>query len=225
MSYLKAKHLTKQGKRINEKLNQNNCKLIYTGREIHFPSEMDLENYIENYFQEIFTELELVKRQYTVQGQRCDLLCCTKLEKQPVIIELKNEEDRGLVSQLIHYRKLILLEKPFPDKIDYSLPIKLIAIAHISFAELFASEASYGQSKIQPLGLRQFMFTLGLFVDGGGEDNYLLVPKDYKPSKTRDEDINPKILVTNTAVGNHRIWCRPTIPSYLNQAYGCGLDE
>ena len=60
--------------------------------------------------------------------QRCDLLCFTKLDKQPVIIELKNEEDRYIVSQLVRYRKAILTEKPFADKINYSLPVKLVAI-------------------------------------------------------------------------------------------------
>ncbi len=46
-----------------------------------------------------------------------------------LIIELKNEEDRGLVSQLTRYRKAILQEQPFSDIIDYSLPVKLIAVS------------------------------------------------------------------------------------------------
>jgi hypothetical protein len=70
-----------------------------------------------------------VQRQYSIKNQRCDLLCCDKLTKQLLIIELKNEEDRGLVAQLTRYRKAIFLEKPFADKIDYSLPVKLVAIA------------------------------------------------------------------------------------------------
>lgn len=48
-----------------------------------------------------------------------------------MVIELKNEEDRSLVSQLTRYRKAILTEQPFAEKIDYSLPVKLIAIAPI----------------------------------------------------------------------------------------------
>ncbi|WP_293128358.1 hypothetical protein [Microcoleus sp. bin38.metabat.b11b12b14.051] len=127
--YLKAKHLSTQGKRFNERVKTANRKLIYIGGEIRFQSEMDLEDYIDEKFDEIFPSLLKIKRQHTVQMQRCDLLCCTKSENQPVIIELKNEEDRGLVSQLTRYRKAILSNKCFDDKIDYSLPVKMIAIA------------------------------------------------------------------------------------------------
>ena len=129
MPYLKAKHLSTQGKRFNERVKTANRKLIYIGGEIRFQSEMDLEDYIDEKFDEIFPSLLKIKRQHTVQMQRCDLLCCTKSENQPVIIELKNEEDRGLVSQLTRYRKAILSNKCFDDKIDYSLPVKMIAIA------------------------------------------------------------------------------------------------
>jgi len=95
---------------------------------------------------------------------------------------------------------------------------------YVSFAELFATEASYGQSKIEVTGLRELMLTLGLFVDGGGQDNYLFVPKDYKHGKYIDEDINPQIFITNSTVGNNQIWCHPTIPHDVKKAYGCGID-
>lgn len=129
MPYLKAKHLTANDKKINQQFEQNTCKLIYSGAKIRFYSEKDLEEYIESYFNKIFPYLVLVKRQYTIKNQRCDLLCCTQSSKQLVVIELKNDEDRGIVAQLTRYRKAILLEKPFADKIDYSLPVKLVAIA------------------------------------------------------------------------------------------------
>ncbi|MEH1999972.1 MAG: hypothetical protein V7L00_14695 [Nostoc sp.] len=129
MPYLKSKHLTTNSKRRNEESDKANRKLIYIGGEIRFQSEQYLEDYIEDYFDTIFPELVLIKRQYSLKMQRCDLLCCSKLDKQAVIIELKNEEDRGLVSQLLRYRKIILQNQSFADKIDYSLPIKLIAIA------------------------------------------------------------------------------------------------
>lgn len=127
--YLKAKHLSTQGKRFNEKSKNANRKLIYLGGEIRFQSEMDLEDYIDENFDEIFPSLVKIKRQYAIKMQRCDLLCCTKSERQPVIIEIKNEEYRGLVSQLTRYRKAILSNKSFDDKIDYSFPVKMIAIA------------------------------------------------------------------------------------------------
>lgn len=129
MPYLKAKHLTPSLKRLNQESDKANRKLIYIGGEIRFQSEMDLEDYVEAHFSELFPDLLLVKRQYTIKMQRCDLLCSTKSTKQPVVIELKNEEDRGIVSQLIRYCKAIVTEKPFPEQINYSLPVKLIAIA------------------------------------------------------------------------------------------------
>jgi len=129
MPYLKAKHLRPGYKKIDKELSKNNRKLIYLSNKLKFHSELDLEDYIESYFNQIFPELILLKRQHNVQMQRCDLLCCTRSLNQPVIIELKNEEDRYIVSQLIRYRKAILSGKPFTEQIDYSLPVKLIAIA------------------------------------------------------------------------------------------------
>lgn len=129
MSYIKAKHFPADVKKIHDKLEKANRKLIYTGGEIRFQSEKDLEGYIVEHFTEIFPDLVLVKRQLSIKMQRCDLLCCTKSVKQPVIIELKNEEDRDLVSQLTRYRKAIVKEKPFAEHIDYSLPVRLVAIA------------------------------------------------------------------------------------------------
>ncbi|PIG94165.1 endonuclease NucS domain-containing protein [Gloeocapsopsis sp. IPPAS B-1203] len=129
MPYLKAKKLTANLKRFDKESNKANRKLIYIGGEVRFQSEIDLENYIESIFQKIFSDLVLIRRQYTIKAQRCDLLCCNKLSKQPVIIELKNEEDRNIVSQLTRYRKVVLLNKPFAEQIDYSLPVKLVAIA------------------------------------------------------------------------------------------------
>ncbi|WP_017655434.1 hypothetical protein [Fortiea contorta] len=129
MPYLKAKNLTVSSKRLNDELEKVNPHLIYVGGKINFKSELHLEDYIEDNFPKIFPDLALVKRQHNIKMQRCDLLCLTKSAKQPVIIELKNEEDRGLVSQLTRYRKAILQEQPFSDIIDYSLPVKLIAIA------------------------------------------------------------------------------------------------
>lgn len=128
MPYLKAAHLSQSGKKWNELANETSHKLIYSGGEIRFASEMELENYIEENFQLIFPDLDLVKRQFSIKMQRTDLLCSTKLDQQPVIVELKNEEDRGLVPQLIRYRKILLIEKPFAEKINYSLPVKLIAV-------------------------------------------------------------------------------------------------
>ncbi|MDY7007356.1 MAG: endonuclease NucS [Cyanobacteriota bacterium] len=129
MPHFKREDLTTSGKKWNDKIRKESWKLLYVGGEIKFQSEENLEDYIEDNFEKLFPDLYLVRRQYTINRQRCDLLCRSKLSKQLVIIELKNEEDRGLISQLTRYRKALLIEKPFAEQIDYSLPVKLIAIA------------------------------------------------------------------------------------------------
>lgn len=129
MPYLKGRHLSASLKRLNKQLNTANKKLVHVGGELRFQSEKDLEDYIEAYFTELFPDFTLVKRQHSIKMQRCDLLCRTKSQRQPVVIELKNEEDRGIVSQLTRYRKAILSEQPFAEQIDYSLTVKLVAIA------------------------------------------------------------------------------------------------
>ena len=108
---------------------KQNIKLSFDGRNICFKSELDLENYIELNFNAIFPGLRLLGRQYTVLDRRCDLICCKKTNKQAVVIELKNQEDRYVVTQLIRYHQSLLSSKPLTEFIDYSLPIELIAIS------------------------------------------------------------------------------------------------
>lgn len=129
MAYLKAKNLTAYSRKLNKNWEKNNHKLICLGKKVYFKSEKTLEDYVEADFNQIFPNLNLIKRQHRLKMQRCDLLCCTKTENQPVIIELKNEADRGLVAQLTRYRQALLEERPFTKQINYNLPIKLIAIA------------------------------------------------------------------------------------------------
>ena len=104
-------------------------RIAYTANALRFQSEEDLEIYIENHFDELFPDLELLQRQFRLHSQRYDLLCRHKQTHQAVLLELKNEEDRSIVWQLIRYRHLILDKRPFPEQIDYSYPIELIAIA------------------------------------------------------------------------------------------------
>jgi hypothetical protein len=106
-----------------------NIKLSFDGRDVCFQSEQDLETYVEQNFNIIFPNLTLLARQYTILERRCDLICYKTANKQAVIIELKNQEDRYVVTQLTRYHKSLLLSKPFADIIDYSLPIDLIAIS------------------------------------------------------------------------------------------------
>ncbi len=115
--------------KIIEKSKYANRKLIFNGRDVRFESEKDLESYLENRFEDIFPDLNMLARQYTMSNQRCDLLCSKRINKQGVIIEIKNQVDRYIVSQLIRYRKVLLLQQPFSEQIDYSLPLELIAVA------------------------------------------------------------------------------------------------
>ncbi len=104
-------------------------RIAYTANALRFQSEEDLEIYIENHFDELFPDLELLQRQFRLKTNRYDLLCRHKQTHQAVILELKNEEDRSIIWQLVRYRKLIITERPFSEQIDYSLPVELIAIA------------------------------------------------------------------------------------------------
>lgn len=76
-------------------------RIAYTANTLRFQSEEDLEIYIENHFDELFPDLELLQRQFRLHTQRYDLLCRNKHNHQAVLLELKNEEDRGIVWQLV----------------------------------------------------------------------------------------------------------------------------
>jgi RecB family endonuclease NucS len=68
----------------------------------NFVDELELENFIWKHLFEIF-HLEPLERQSTINGQICDILAVTQ-NKQLVIIELKNTEDRysGYRISLVH---------------------------------------------------------------------------------------------------------------------------
>jgi hypothetical protein len=140
--------------RISDKI----PRIAYTANALRFQSEEDLEIYIENHFDELFPDLELLQRQFRLHSQRYDLLCRHKHNHQAVLLELKNEEDRSIVWQLVRYRHLILDKRPFPEQIDYSYPIELIAIAP-SFHEdsLIDKEACKFEENIK---LLTFSFTV-----------------------------------------------------------------
>lgn len=88
------------------------------------------------------------------------------------------------------------------------------------------SEPAYGQSSMEGAsGLRELMFSLSIFVDGAGQDQYLLLPENYRAmDKVQGNVVDTQNLVSNPVVGNDRIWCRPTVPRDFKKAYGCGID-
>jgi RecB family endonuclease NucS len=91
-----------------------------------FESEKDLEDLVWNNLEKIFGYKPL-KRQYQVSGQYCDILAFGK-NKELVIIELKNSEDRYIVQQLTRYYHALLDEQPFSEHINFQVPIVLIAV-------------------------------------------------------------------------------------------------
>lgn len=100
--------------------------LIKTGNSWKFATEADLEDFVWANLKELFGLIPL-KRQYYVNGQICDILALRE-NKQLVVLELKNAEDRYIVQQLTRYYDALKEVKPLEDEIDYQQPISLIAI-------------------------------------------------------------------------------------------------
>jgi RecB family endonuclease NucS len=69
-----------------------------------------------------------LKRQYFVRGEVCDILAVDD-NRQLVVLELKNLEDRYIVQQLTRYYDALLEIKPFQAEVDYGEPIRLVAVA------------------------------------------------------------------------------------------------
>lgn len=92
-----------------------------------FKTEFDLEEFIWANLEPLFN-LKPLARQYIIKGQICDILATTP-EHQLVVLELKNVEDRYVVQQLTRYYASLRQAQPFADQVDYSLPIRLVAIA------------------------------------------------------------------------------------------------
>jgi RecB family endonuclease NucS len=92
-----------------------------------FASEAALENFIWANLPEMFGVTPL-KQQHIANGEICDILAVDD-DRGLVVLELKNVEDRYLIQQLTRYYANLLAEKPFQAEVDYSRPVRLIAIA------------------------------------------------------------------------------------------------
>ncbi len=101
--------------------------LIKDGEKWSFGNEATLENFIWDNLKEIFEFIPL-KRQYYIDGNICDILAVSQ-NRQLVIIELKNAEDRYVIQQVTRYYHALSKEKPFSEQIDYKKPVQLIVIA------------------------------------------------------------------------------------------------
>ena len=125
-----------------------------------FDSEFSLEEFIWSHLPALL-QLEPLARQYAIAGQYCDILAKTS-DRQLVILELKNGEDRYICPQLTRYFEFIHREKPFSDFVDYTKPVRLVA-----FSPVF-HEHNFIDQKYSRLTLEFWQFRL--YADG--EDKY-----------------------------------------------------
>ncbi len=92
-----------------------------------FETEEILEDFLSQYLSLLF-QWKLLDRQYTVNGQRCDVLAVDQNQRL-VIIELKNIEDRGIIQQLTRYYDALIEHQPFEQQVNYDKPVHVVAIA------------------------------------------------------------------------------------------------
>lgn len=95
-----------------------------SGNTWEFANETALEDFIWDNLNTIFALIPL-ERQRPINGERCDIISISK-NKQLVVFELKNSQDRGIVQQLTRYYANLLNSKLFDA--DYEQPVRLIAI-------------------------------------------------------------------------------------------------
>ena len=105
----------------------NVVNLQETGSGWEFESEAALEDFLWENLETLFG-LHCLKRQPSVNKQFCDIVAVGK-DKQLVVLELKNTEDRYVVQQLTRYYDALVEEKAFSDEVDYQKPVRLVAIA------------------------------------------------------------------------------------------------
>lgn len=132
-----------------------------TGSGWEFESETILEDFVWVNLQQLLGLIPL-KRQYRVSGQICDIVAVDD-HKRLVLLELKNGEDRYIVQQLTRYYDALLDQKAFNAEIDYSQPVRLVAIAPSFHRDNFTDR------KYSHLSIELFKFA----ITADGEQFYL----------------------------------------------------
>ncbi len=123
-----------------------------TAQYWEFPSEENLEDFLWETLVKL-SGIKPIKRQFGVNGQFCDILGVTR-RGSLAIIELKNSEDRYVVSQISRYYDALITEKPLSDLIDYKQPIELIVIASSFHRDNFIDQ------KYNKLNIRFLQFNI-----------------------------------------------------------------
>lgn len=106
---------------------QSQAGLLDSAPETKFLSEEKLEEFVWQNLASLL-DLQSLHKQFYVDRNYCDILAVNQ-DSELVIIELKNTEDRYVVSQLVRYYDALLSHKPSSDLVDYSKRVHLIAIA------------------------------------------------------------------------------------------------
>lgn len=101
--------------------------LVQDGQRFRFASETALEDFVTQNLKPLWG-FDLVARQFQVDGEICDVLAADESHR-PVIIELKNTEDRYVVQQVTRYFHALTAAKPFPDRIDWSRAPRLVILS------------------------------------------------------------------------------------------------
>ena len=106
---------------------QSQAGLLDSALETKFLSEEKLEEFVWQNLASLL-DLQSLHKQFYVDRNYCDILAVNQ-DSELVIIELKNTEDRYVVSQLVRYYDALLSHKPSSDLVDYSKRVHLIEIA------------------------------------------------------------------------------------------------
>ncbi|TAD80695.1 MAG: hypothetical protein EA001_00195 [Oscillatoriales cyanobacterium] len=101
--------------------------LVKNSSEWQFQDEATFENLLWGNLRE-WLELTPLARQLGICGEYCDIVACDSAGS-PVILELKNQEDRYIVQQLTRYYHNFLEEHPNLKDIHHLDSPKLIGIA------------------------------------------------------------------------------------------------
>ncbi|NJL89634.1 MAG: DUF91 domain-containing protein [Coleofasciculaceae cyanobacterium SM2_1_6] len=127
-----------------------------------FINEVALEDFLWDNL-EVLWGLIPFQRQLNINGQICDILALDK-DRSLVILELKNTEDRYILQQLTRYYDAVVRSKPFPDQIDYSRSIKLVAIKP-QFHRDNHTDRQYSKILMWDVDIQSVYKSLDYFVD------------------------------------------------------------
>ena len=160
-----------------------------TGTGWEFASEAALEDFVWANLEQLFG-LTCLKRQYYINGQVCDILGLSE-NKQLVVLELKNTEDRYIVQQLTRYYDALCEEKPFSEEIDYKQPIGLVAIAPSFHRDNF-TDRKYSHLVVEFLRYEILLETENLYLQLKDVDNSKVSQIEIPHQETdNNEDIPP----------------------------------